>query len=78
MTTYTPTQQEIAFMKAYRRCVAVADPADIVYFLENKTRVQDVDYEEEEKITNAIQFWSHIEDAWLMWCEAIDYAKETA
>jgi hypothetical protein len=69
--------KEQAFMKAYRRCVAMAEPADIVYFLENKDRAQDVDYYEEKKIADQIEYWSHIEDAWLMWLEAMDYAKET-
>jgi hypothetical protein len=77
MTTYTPTQQEIAFMKAYSRCVAMADPADIIYFLENKDKADGLDYYEAKKIADFTEYWSHIEDAWLMWLDAIKYAKET-
>ena len=74
--SYTPTDMEQAFVSAYRRNVAVANLSDLLYFLANKDRVQDVEYEEEEKIINAIQYWSNIEDAWLMWLDAMDYAKE--
>jgi len=69
--------KEEAFLNAYSRCVAVAPRCDIEYFLENKELAQGVDYYEEKKIADAIEYWSHIEDAWLMWLEAIDYTKET-
>jgi hypothetical protein len=75
--SYTPTQQEYAFMKSYSRCVAMADPADIIYFLENKDKADGLDYYEAKKIADFTEYWSHIEDAWLMWLDAIEYAKET-
>jgi hypothetical protein len=71
------TNQEQAFIKAYRRCVGSASDDDLQYFLANKERAQDVDYYEEKKIANEIEYWSHIEDAWLMWLEAIEHAKPT-
>jgi hypothetical protein len=71
------TNQEQAFMTAYSRCVAVASRCDVEYFLANKERAQNVDYYEEKKIADETEYWSHIEDAWLMWLEAIDFAKET-
>jgi hypothetical protein len=70
------TNQEQAFIKAYSRCVAVASRCDVEYFLANKERAQGADYYEEKKIADEIEYWSHIEDAWLMWLEAIDFAKE--
>jgi hypothetical protein len=72
---YTPTHMEKAFMRSYASCVAVASKCDVEYFLENKDRAQGVDYYEEKKIADEIEYWSHIEDAWLMWLDAIQYAR---
>ena len=69
--------KEEAFIKAYKRCVACAPEADLYYFLENKDEAQNADYHEEKRIAGETEYWSHIEDAWLMWLEAIDFAKET-
>ena len=74
---YTPTDEEQAFVRAYQSNVAVASLSDVLYFLANKEKVQDVDYEEEQKIVDCASYWSHIEDAWLMWRDAMNYAKET-
>lgn len=68
--------KEQAFIKAYRRCVGSAPDEDLQYFLANKDKAQAADYYEEKKIADEIEYWSHIEDAWLMWLEAIDFAKE--
>jgi hypothetical protein len=68
--------KEEAFIKAYRRCVGSASNEDLQYFLDNKDRAQGADYYEEKKIADETEYWSHIEDAWLMWLEAIDYTKE--
>jgi len=36
-----------------------------------------LDYYEAKKIADFTEYWSHIEDAWLMWLDAIEYAKPT-
>ena len=72
---YTFTHREKAFMKSYASCVAMASSDDVLYFLENKEKADDASYYEAKKITNETEYWSHIEDAWLMWLDAIAYAR---
>jgi len=72
---YTPTHKEKAFMRAYSSIVAMASSDDVLYFLEHKEKADDASYYEAKKITNETEYWSHIEDAWLMWLDAIQYAR---
>lgn len=67
--SYTPTDMEQAFVRAYRRNVAVANLSDLLYFLANKEDTPD-------EVSEQIDTWANIEDAWLMWLDAMDYAKE--
>ena len=67
--SYTPTDMEQAFVRAYRRNVAVANLSDLLYFLANKTDTPD-------EVSEQLDTWANIEDAWLMWLDAMDYAKE--
>ena len=67
--SYTPTHMEQAFVRAYRRNVAVASLSDLLYFLANKTDTPD-------EVSEQLDTWANIEDAWLMWLDAMDYAKE--
>jgi hypothetical protein len=68
--SYTPTDEEQAFIRAYRRNVAVGSLSHILYFLANKNDAP-------EAVVDQIHTWSNIEDAWLMWRDAMDYAKGT-
>lgn len=67
--SYTPTDMEQAFVRAYRCNVAVANLSDLLYFLANKTDTPD-------EVSEQLDTWANIEDAWLMWLDAMDYAKE--
>ena len=66
--SYTPTDMEQAFVRAYRRNVAVASLSDLLYFLANKEDTPD-------EVSEQLDTWANIEDAWLMWLDAMDYAK---
>jgi hypothetical protein len=68
---YTPTHMEKAFMESYRRCVAIGSRDDVLYFLENKE-------DPPEAIVDEICAWVSIEDAWLMWLDAVRYARSAA
>jgi hypothetical protein len=68
--SFTPTHEEQAFIRSYRSNVAVANLSELLYFLAHKEDAADI-------ITEQIHTWSNIEDAWLMWCDAINYTKET-
>jgi hypothetical protein len=70
------TNQEKAFYKAYRLCVGMADCASIQYYFDNKELAQVGTYEQQREVRD-MEYWSHIEDCWLLWLEAIEYAKET-
>ena len=67
--SYTPTHKEQAFIRAYRRNVGIATLSDLIYFLANKEDTPD-------EVSEQIHTWVSIEDAWLMWLDAIDYTKE--
>jgi hypothetical protein len=69
--SYTPTDEEQAFIRAYRRNVAIGTLSHLLYFLANKEDAT-------EAVVDQIHSWSNIEDAWLMWRDAIEYTKETA
>ena len=67
--SYTPTHMEQAFVRAYRRNVAMASLSDLLYFLANKEDTPD-------EVSEQLDTWANIEDAWLMWLDAMEYAKE--
>jgi hypothetical protein len=70
--------EQQAFMKAYGKCMSVANDEEIKYFFENKDKTQVGAYKEQQAVRDGITYWGHIEDAWLLWIEAINYTKETA
>ena len=65
---YTPTDMEQEFITAYRRNVAVANMSDLLYFLANKNDTPD-------EVSEQLDTWANIEDAWLMWLDGMDYAR---
>lgn len=70
----TPQQQ--TFINAYNKCMGVAPDSEIEYFFKYREMVQLVDsLKEAEYIRNGALYWGHIEDAWLLWREAIEYAR---
>jgi hypothetical protein len=72
----TLTHEEKAFMKAYRLCVGTANDTDLIYFICWKDKVNEVEYSEQQAIYEYSEYWSHIEDFWLLWREAIEYAMK--
>lgn len=66
--SYTPTDMEQEFINAYRRNVAVATRDDLLYFLANKNDTPD-------EVSEQLDTWANIEDAWLMWLDGMDYAR---
>ena len=62
------TDMEQAFISAYRRNVAVATRDDLLYFLANKNDAPD-------EVSEQLDTWANIEDAWLMWLDGMDYAR---
>jgi len=68
--------EQKAFMDAYGKCMAVAPDHEIEYFFANKDKTQDGTFKDQQAVRDAIVYWGHIEDAWLLWLEAIEYAKE--
>ena len=72
---YELTHQEKAFIKAYRLCVGSAPTHEIEYFFEYRQMASLVDSKQEKIIIDGAEYWTHIEDIWLMWREAIEYAR---
>lgn len=72
----TGTNQEKAFYKAYRLCVGMADTNHVQYYFDNKELANNGTYEEQNAVIEGCEYWSHIEDAWLLWLEAIEYANK--
>lgn len=68
------TNEEKAFIKAYRLCVGSAFNEHIEYYFSNRERVQLCNAREEHLIIEGCEYWSHIEDFWLLWQEAKEYA----
>jgi hypothetical protein len=66
---YTPTHMEKAFMKSYRSNVAIASVDEVLFFLQNKEDAPDSVRDE------MFSEWVSIEDAYLMWLDAIQYAR---
>jgi hypothetical protein len=69
METYTLNEMEKAFMDSYMRCVSIGNRDDVVYFLANKDNAT-------EAVVDLTYTWPTIEDAWLMWRDAMNYAKK--
>ena len=70
------TNQEQAFMRAYGKCMATAPDHEVEYFFANKDKAQVGDFKQQQFVRDGAMYWGHIEDAWLLWLEAIDFAKE--
>jgi hypothetical protein len=67
--------QQQAFIKAYGKCMAVAPDYELEYFFENKEKAQEGDFKQQQFVRDGAMYWGHIEDAWLLWLEAIEYAR---
>ena len=74
--TYQLTHEEKTFMKAYRLCVGTASDTSLIYFLSMKDKVNELEYSEQQSVYEYSEYWSHIEDFWLLWREAIEYANK--
>ena len=61
----TFTAEDEAFITAYKRCVAVGTEEDVRHFLRPTNKHVMPDY-----------IFTSIEDAWLVWDEALKFAKE--
>jgi hypothetical protein len=69
---YTPTHMEKAFMESYRSNVAIASVDEVLFFLQNKEDAPDSVRDE------MFSEWVSIEDAYLVWLDAIAYARSAA
>jgi hypothetical protein len=72
--SYKLTHEEKAFYKAYRLCVGTASHNSLIHFLSMKDKLNDLEYSEQQAIYEYSEYWSHIEDFWLLWQEAKEYA----
>jgi hypothetical protein len=70
------TKEQKAFMHFYGKCMAVASDDEVKYFFANKNKAQEGTYKEQQAVRDGIVYWGHIEDAWLLWLEAVNYAKD--
>lgn len=73
---YQLTHEEKAFIKAFRICFGSAEMYELEYYLEHRELSKVTSAREERLITEGIDNWSNIEDAWLLWREAIEYANK--
>ena len=64
---YRPTAEDKAFIKAYLGCVAVGDEEDVLKFLS----ILDPD----KQTVMPDYIFTSIEDAWLIWQDAMAFAK---
>lgn len=71
------TNQQQAFIKAYRLCMGNAPTHEIEYFFENKEKAQEGDFREQQLVREGAEYWNGIEDAWELWLQAIEYARPT-
>ena len=69
------THQEKAFIKAFRLCFGSAEMYQLEYYFKYRELAQLSSAREEQLIIEGIENWSNIEDAWLLWREAIEYAR---
>lgn len=74
--SYELTHQEKAFIKAFRLCFGSAEMYQLEYYFEYRKLAQLASNKEQQLITEGIDNWSNIEDAWLLWREAIEYANK--
>ena len=74
---YQLTHEQNEFRKAYRLCIGSAPDKNIYYFFEHKDIIETLnDYHQENLMREGAEYWTHIEDAWLLWCEAVQYARK--
>ena len=59
------TSEDMAFMKSYLRCVAVGTREDVMHFLRPTNKYVMPDY-----------IFESIENAWLVWADALAYVSE--
>lgn len=64
---YEPTAEDKAFMKSYLSCVAVGKEEDVLEFLSTLG--------EDKDVFMANHIFTSIEDSWLLWQDAMKFAK---
>ena len=69
------TNQQQAFINAYRLCMGNAPTHEIEYFFENKEKAQEGDFREQQLVREGAEYWNGIEDAWELWQQAIEHAR---
>jgi hypothetical protein len=72
------TNEQKAFISAYRLCMGNAPTHEIEYFFEYREKAQEGDFRDQQLVREGAEYWNSIEDAWELWLQAIEYAKETA
>lgn len=75
---YQQTKQEQAFIKAFKLCFGSATNDELNFYFANKELAQTGTMQEQSDICDSLENWSNIEDAWLLWLEAVEYAREAA
>ena len=70
------THEEKTFMKAYQMCMGNAPQNEIEYYFQNKEKAQIGTSAQQREVTEEYESWSRIEDGWLLWREAAEYAKK--
>jgi len=75
--SFTPTHEEQAFIRSYRLCMGNAPTHEIEYFFEYREKAQEGDFRDQQLVREGAEYWNSIEDAWELWLQAIEYAKET-
>jgi len=71
------TNEQKAFIKAYRLCMGNAPTHELEYFFEYRDKAQEGDFREQQLVREGAEYWNSIEDAWELWLQAIEYTKET-
>ena len=59
------TSEDMAFMKSYLRCVAVGTREDVIHFMRPTNKYVMPDY-----------IFGSIENAWLVWQDALSFARK--
>jgi hypothetical protein len=71
------TNEQQAFIKAYRLCMGNAPTHEIEYFFEYRDKAQEGSFRDQQLVREGAEYWNSIEDAWELWLQAIEYTKET-
>jgi hypothetical protein len=70
------TNEQKAFIEAYRLCMGNAPIHQLEYFFEYMDKAQEGDFRDQQLVREGAEYWNSIEDAWELWQQAIEYAKD--